>query len=407
MENIYCKKLIFFLTLLFIVVIANAQDQIKLKAGEIIRCKILDAQNDVVKYRKWEFIDGPRYVIKRREIATITYDKSAKTPSPATSPVVYPPIAVNKATPPSNNASPNKSNSIASHPKPIVQPTATAVSTATKPIEPTPAPIPKKIVEPTPIVQSSLTDERTDYITGRLKDFKNHMLVIANQDYSDNAINDLDHPIEDAKRVIKIITDNYTFEKQNVYFLQNPDRGEIIRSFDKLAQQVSSSDNLIIFYAGHGLWDSQLKKGYWLPRNAHQQDRSDWFSNSDLRDYIGGINSKHTLLIADACFSGSIFKTRDAFTHSPDANGALELYKMSSRQAMTSGAMKSVPDKSVFIDYLCKRLQDNKETFLGAEQLFSSFKIAVINNSPNGQIPQFGVIKESGDEGGDFVFIRR
>ncbi len=390
MKPFYLKITILPLALLLFAIGGYAQDQLKLKTGEIIRCKILEAQNDVVKYRKWEFIDGPRYVIKRGEITTITYDKSGAVPTPA-------PAVAGAANPTRSTTVPQQSVVA----KPATKPTAPAATAAVKPTV-----APAKEITPAP-AEPNVVDERADFITGKMKDVKNYMLVIANQDYADNAINDLDHPVEDAKRVIKIVTENYTFNKENVFFLQNPDRNEIIRTFDKLTQQVAATDNLLIFYAGHGLWDSQLKKGYWLPRNAHQQDRSDWFSNSDLRDYIGGINSRHTLLIADACFSGSIFKTRDAFSHTPDANGALELFKMSSRQAMTSGAMKSVPDKSVFIDYLCKRLQDNRETFLGAEQLFSSFKIAVINNSPNGQIPQFGVIKESGDEGGDFVFIRR
>jgi hypothetical protein len=34
-----------------------------------------------------------------------------------------------------------------------------------------------------------------------------------------------------------------------------------------------------------------------------------------------------------------------------------------------------------------------------------SFKAAVINNSRNA--PQFGEIQDAGDEGGDFVFIRK
>jgi len=84
-----------------------------------------------------------------------------------------------------------------------------------------------------------------------------------------------------------------------------------------------------------------------------------------------------------------------------------ELYKLPSRKAMTSGAMKEVPDKSVFIEYLVKRLDQNTDKFLPAEQLFSSFKAAVINNSPNGQVPQFGEIRETGDEGGDFIFIKK
>jgi hypothetical protein len=74
---------------------------------------------------------------------------------------------------------------------------------------------------------------------------------------------------------------------------------------------------------------------------------------------------------------------------------------------MTSGALNQVPDKSVFLEYLIKRLEENQSKYLPAEQLFSSFKMAVINNSPEEQVPQYGEVKETGDEGGDFIFIRK
>ena len=74
---------------------------------------------------------------------------------------------------------------------------------------------------------------------------------------------------------------------------------------------------------------------------------------------------------------------------------------------MTSGALKSVPDKSVFVKYLVKDLINNDQPLLSAEQLFQTFKVAVINNSPDGQVPQFGPIAEAGDEGGDFIFLRK
>jgi hypothetical protein len=44
---------------------------------------------------------------------------------------------------------------------------------------------------------------------------------------------------------------------------------------------------------------------------------------------------------------------------------------------------------------------------MSSEDLFSRFKVAVINNSPTNQIPQFGEIWAAGDEGGDFIFVRR
>ena len=71
---------------------------------------------------------------------------------------------------------------------------------------------------------------------------------------------------------------------------------------------------------------------------------------------------------------------------------------------MTNGILEQVPDKSVFLEYLIKRLEENKEKYLSSEVLFSSFKTAVMNNSAT--IPQFGTIQNVGDEGGDFIFIR-
>ena len=72
---------------------------------------------------------------------------------------------------------------------------------------------------------------------------------------------------------------------------------------------------------------------------------------------------------------------------------------------MTSGILEEVPDKSIFLEYLVKGLDENEDKYLTSEVLFSSFKASVMNNSPN--VPQYGVIQNVGDEGGDFVFVRR
>jgi hypothetical protein len=109
------------------------------------------------------------------------------------------------------------------------------------------------------------------------------------------------------------------------------------------------------------------------------------------------------LLISDACFAGSIFKTRTIF---PDADFAInKLYELPSRKAMTSGSLTEVPDESVFVKYLVDRLENNMEKYLSSEQLFNKFKIPVMNNS--NLIPAFGEIRDVGDEGGDFIFILR
>ena len=234
---------------------------------------------------------------------------------------------------------------------------------------------------------------------------KFYALIIAVQDYQDKSVNSLDYPIQDATRLKNILTTKYTFDEDNIILLKNPDRATIINKLDALTRTITEDDNLLIFYAGHGYWDEMLKQGFWLPSNAGRNSRSEWLSNSAVRDYLGGIKAKHTLLIADACFSGSIFKTREAFIDAPAS--VRELYRLPSRKAMTSGAMKSVPDKSVFVEFLVKRLSENQQKYVSAEEVFSSMRTAIINNSPNRQTPQYGEIREAGDEGGDFLFVRK
>jgi hypothetical protein len=232
-----------------------------------------------------------------------------------------------------------------------------------------------------------------------------YALVIAVQDYQSPGVTSLQFPIQDAQNLVSILTTGYNFSPGNVTFLKNPTRTAMIQAFDKIAGKLTAEDNLLVFYAGHGYWDEQLKQGFWLPVDASQTSRSEWISNGTVRDYVAGVAAKHTLVISDACFSGGIFKTKDAF---PALSGTpLELYKLPSRKAITSGALREVPDKSVFIQYLIKRLKDNKEPLLTSEALFLSLRTAVVNNNPSRQAPQFGEIRETGDEGGDFIFVRR
>jgi len=232
---------------------------------------------------------------------------------------------------------------------------------------------------------------------------KYYALIIGINVYKDDGIADLERPIADAEALYNVLKSHYNFETENIMFLKNPILDEILLALDDLGRRLTTNDNLLIFYAGHGHWDEKGGLGYWLPSDAEMYSTVKWFRNSTLRDFIGSIQTRHTVLIADACFSGAIFKTRAALTG--PSQGIQKLYELPSRKAMTSGILQQVPDESVFIKYLIKRLEENEEKYLSSEELFSSFKTAVMNNSPN--VPQFGTIQNVGDEGGDFIFITR
>ncbi len=234
---------------------------------------------------------------------------------------------------------------------------------------------------------------------------KYYALVIGVSDYIDPAIPDLDSlPVKDAIKLGKVLNTYYTFEKENVSVLKNPTRREIVIALDELSKKATSIDNVLIFYAGHGHYEDENGIGYWFPRDAEVSNSSNWLYNNQLVDCIKKIKSQHTLLISDACFSGSIFKTRSV-TLTTANDFIKKKYSLPSRKAITSGTLKTVPNVSVFIKYLLQNLKDNKEKYLTASQLFQSLEAPVGNNAPS--VPQFGVIQNVGDEGGDFIFIRR
>jgi len=284
----------------------------------------------------------------------------------------------------------------------------------------------KNIIPPVPTIRQMVIDEEVELSLGAnqvkveaitvsgkkiessleivydISTAKYYALVIAVQDYEDPNINDLDHPIRDARRFIEVIESGYNFHEENINFLENPSKADIIGTLHRMRDQVGNEDNLLIYYAGHGHYDKEMEIGYWLPSDASRDNPVDWLPNTDLTNYLNVLKTKHTLLIADACFSGGIFKSRAAFNNELAVE---KLYKLNSRKALTSGALSEVPDESQFVKYLIKRLDQNTQKYLPSEQLYISLKDAVMSNSDN--VPQFGTIQNVGDEGGDFIFIKK
>lgn len=233
-----------------------------------------------------------------------------------------------------------------------------------------------------------------------------HALLIAVQSYEHSSITKLEYPIADTERLKSILARHYIFDETRIKVLKDPTRQEILAELFNLSEELTSKDNLLIFYAGHGCWNDSRQQGYWLPRDATEDNPANWISNGDIRDYVQGIKTQHTLLIADACFGGAIFKTRSAPTGSKTIK---EKYRTQSRRAMTSGdAIQTVPDRSIFLDYLIDHLENSQDQYLYAEKLFVKICDAFIYSNLTEQNPVYGKIQRTGDKvGGDFIFIKR
>lgn len=261
------------------------------------------------------------------------------------------------------------------------------------------------LVEVSPPVVVKETPKITLESLGITKLPNYYALIIGVSEYQNAGagLPNLDMPVKDAERLYNILTENYAFQKEGVKLLKNPNREEIINAFDHLAETLNEHDNLLVFYAGHGFYDKAKDFGYWLPSDAKTTSKSAWIANSTIKDYVTAVKSKHTLLVTDACFGGSIFKSRSV--ESAMLKRFREMYKDKSRKAMTSGNLTEVPDKSVFLQFLLKSLAENTEVFLPSSSLFSRIYEPILNNSTT--VPLHGIIQGAGDEGGDFIFIRK
>jgi hypothetical protein len=221
----------------------------------------------------------------------------------------------------------------------------------------------------------------------------------------------LRNAVNDANAVANQLSSRYEFHTIRTLFNEQATRANILKEFEWMMENVRENDNLLIFYSGHGDFKESLQRGFWVPVNATTNSISNLISNVDIQSFLSGIKSKHTFLIADACFSGDIFRGKTiTIPYENSFKYYNQVYSKPSRTALTSGGIEPVMDggrdgHSVFTYYLLKSLENNQNKFFDASQLYNDLKIAVINNSD--QTPVFSPIINTGDEGGQFIFIRK
>lgn len=236
------------------------------------------------------------------------------------------------------------------------------------------------------------------------KEGKQYCLLLAAQNYSDSTIPSLENPIADAIKLKLILKNNYSFADQNIISLFNPSGNDVKRQLLELTNTIQPEDDVLIFYAGHGIWVEKEKKGYWLLTDSKFNDTKTWLPNNEVLALIAKLPSRHTLLITDACFSGSVFKTRGLKPGMPTA--IKEMENKISRVAITSGNDTEVPDKSVFMKHLVKALSENKDQYLTAQKMFVTQIIEAVMTESKTE-PRYGTLESAGHIGGDYIFTKK
>jgi hypothetical protein len=232
---------------------------------------------------------------------------------------------------------------------------------------------------------------------------KNYLFVVGVDQYEHWP--KLNNAVKDATDVTSVLMTQYGFDFSNVVMLKNEQatRSNIYKSLRSLIEQITPQDNLVIYYSGHGHYDELLNEGYWVPVDGRVGHSGDFLSNSDLLKIIGTINSQHTFLVADACFSGSLFSdSKRGYTDNVE--------KFKSRWGLASGRLEVVSDGSLnsnspFTATVIEFLKENQKDKFAVSELIQYVKVKVSEKA--NQTPLGNPLKGAGDEGGEFVFYKK
>jgi hypothetical protein len=231
-------------------------------------------------------------------------------------------------------------------------------------------------------------------------------LVIGNNNYQH--LPDLRTPHNDAREIGKVLNEQYGF---HVELLLDAGRDEFMDKLNELRGRVGENDNLLIYYAGHGYFDKVAQKAYWQPVDAELDSDSKWIIVDSITSNIKRASSKHILIVADSCYSGTLTRgsTSDLTTKNTMHERYIQkIFNKTSRTLMASGGNEPVADggggdHSVFAAVFLNALKSANQKFFTAEDLFFNFiKEPVVGQAA--QTPEYSTIRNSGHDGGDFVF---
>ena len=210
--------------------------------------------------------------------------------------------------------------------------------------------------------------------------------------------------IRDSKSIAGLLRSEYGFK---VDLLTDAKRDDVVSALSRLRKVVSPNDNLLIYYAGHCWLDTEMDEGFWLPVDANEDDQVNWIANDTITRSVRAIKAKHVMVVADSCFSGTLTRGVDAKVKKPDYID--QMINKKARVVLTSGGLEPVSDTgggnhSVFAKSFIQILNQNPGV-LDGHQFYSALRKKVMLNAD--QSPEYGEMRKTGHDGGDFLFVRR
>jgi len=239
-----------------------------------------------------------------------------------------------------------------------------------------------------------------------------HALIIGNNDYQ--TLPDLLSPANDATDLARLLEQRYGFKTT---VLLNATRYQILSALNTLRETLTTQDNLLIYYAGHGELDEVNQRAHWLPVDAERGSTANWIPSTQITDVLNIMKARQVLLVADSCYAGALTRSSMArlgtgMTAAERTHWLRTMAARRSRTVLASGGIAPVMDAgggrhSVFAKALLEVLENNHE-LLDGQSLHREVAARVAYAAANlqfEQMPEYAPIRFAGHEAGEFFLL--
>ena len=251
-----------------------------------------------------------------------------------------------------------------------------------------------------------------------------YALIIANQNYERgrSGFDALATPFADAEAVAAVLTAKYGFLTEAKLpdgstvplLLKDATRHDIETVLYKIGLVAGEKDTVLIYYAGHGIYEEKTTIAFWVPSDAEAGVPISYLSASTIAEAVQRMQANKVVIISDSCFSGALLRgggeTEPKIDDADRQRALLRLAQRRTRVLISSGNNEPVEDRggkghSIFAQALLTGLDDMRYDAFSARELFDGYLLPLVIANAD-QEPQFRPIERAGHEGGDIVFVR-
>ncbi len=276
---------------------------------------------------------------------------------------------------------------------------ALAQNTPTAPKQqPAKAVVEKQSNHTKPAVKQTVNDIDNDIPKTSASHANTFALIIANENYRREE--QVPYALNDGRIFAEYLRNTLGVPEKNIQLYTDASLNDIKYGINRLAQicdAFGSDASVIVYYAGHGVPDEKSLDAHLLPVDGYGSDASTGYSLNSLMESLSSLPAKQTVLLLDACFSGSqrsgkmmASNSRGVKLKPRSAEVGGKVVVLSATQGDETAYPFEGQDHGMFTYFLLKKLKESKGSVtLGelSDYIITNVKRASVINNEKIQTP--------------------